>query len=597
MSEGSPQPKYVWPPNQKKPEGEKPNRAHAHEVLGLSEAEARIAIKVQRKRDSLIEKHHPGNTGEGTMEAVKTIQAATEEILARLRENAKDKPLNAQKISPQEPQFLSDMAHSEDAEEALNDAASRQLYRGRIFNEITKDPTDRTFENLALNFLEEDFNLNKTGRAYNFILRGISNKHVWNTLALLNNESEQKNTEQEKVEFVFSLIKQNLLKREHLMMLWEVNKREYIEFQRRFREELAPKLQERFLNGVETLRKKGLMPLSNEDIQNVLNRTAVELSSTDGEDEDVAGTYDQSNFVITIGNEYFEKFSSFELLLRSPQIEKIYAHEALHALSAKMVVRSRESEKTSIRRMGFRIEATEKEGGMPRFEWLNEGMTEYLNEEYHDAASNVYAYEKMLLKYLMEKGKKPIPKELFANAYFENHEPSTDGNETIPHWRAWRKAINESFGSKFLIELDKAVQKFGIRAVVEKLTNAKKEDTPAWEDDSFFETDEASDNEGHEHKDDKHGEKHDGHAHDDHEHGDHDHDDHEHDDHGSHHAESHGSHGGHGEKRNGLFGSWLSFFGTIFSSFGEVAKGIGSIGRGKGGGGGGGGGGVHHDHH
>ncbi len=84
------------------------------------------------------------------------------------------------------------------------------------------------------------------------------------------------------------------------------------------------------------------------------------------------------------------------------------------------------------------------------------------------------------------------------------------------------------------------------------------------------------------------------HAHDDHGHGDHGHG-HGHDSHDSGHGEGgHGSHA-HGEKKKGLFGAWMSFFGSLFSFPGETVKGISAF-FGKGGGGGGGGGGESHGH-
>lgn len=76
MSEGPPKKNHVWPPG---PSGK---RVHAHEVLGLGEADKHIVDKIKSAERKLRAKHSADREG-GSEAHVKTIGAAAKEAIAR----------------------------------------------------------------------------------------------------------------------------------------------------------------------------------------------------------------------------------------------------------------------------------------------------------------------------------------------------------------------------------------------------------------------------------------------------------------------------------------------------------------------------------
>lgn len=103
---------------------------------------------------------------------------------------------------------------------------------------------------------------------------------------------------------------------------------------------------------------------------------------------------------------------------------------------------------------------------LPRFTWLNEAVTEELTALSYDCMPNTYREERKILHDLamaMEpySGKKN-PFLLFYSAYFEDYDPSQPPGKRVPHWRELQRVINDTFGSGFLVELDKHIRKHGV---------------------------------------------------------------------------------------------------------------------------------------
>lgn len=489
------------------------------------------------------------------------------------------------------------MAHPEEEEARLEAAALRQIYNGFMYKAIREDADYMYFDWTVEAFVTPRNDAEKK-RAEGFLAHATADPEMWRKLASLDAENAPKDRSEEgRIAYTRSLIEKKALSRELWLALFDANKRAYVEYQSRFEKELLPKLEDRFVERIDRLKKKGLLPISREKIEDAFERMHVELGDEDA--HEASGTYGYNKFVITLATRLFDEYRSIDLMLGSPEIERTYTHELFHALSAKLVMKD-EDDRMRVRRVGFKMVVSEKEGG-ERFRWLNEAMTEYLSDESFGGVSDVYAQEKVLLNYLMEGGKKPIPRELFANAYFEDHEPGDGATQTIPHWRILRAALNESFGPTFLVDLDKAIQKHGIAKVLQKIGEQEEQAEGSMEWGDIFE-EEGGTEEG-EKEDPTHGEHPHTKEHGDHGH-DHAHEAHGHDDHGHGHghADKHDDHGGgkthsasgHGEeKKKGLFGAWWSFFGSLFAFGGETIKGFGTF-FGKGGGGGGG---ESHGHH
>jgi hypothetical protein len=93
--------------------------------------------------------------------------------------------------------------------------------------------------------------------------------------------------------------------------------------------------------------------------------------------------------------------------------------------------------------------------GSRRFIWLDEALTEKTTVAIEDYEKpEAYVGEIKLYELIRRKGKDDLDDILFLEAYFEDYDPDAPAGKRLPHWNKLRHAINDSYDSKFLIELD-----------------------------------------------------------------------------------------------------------------------------------------------
>jgi hypothetical protein len=171
--------------------------------------------------------------------------------------------------------------------------------------------------------------------------------------------------------------------------------------------------------------------------------------------------------------------SAFSRHDQKPQLYHVFVHEVFHALSGHTIIEKTREVKVQKQGMvsysnsitydstaiGFR-KSTYSKGGFGT--WFNEAMTEYLTSYFLQTnEKRYYAEEQALLEYVATGGKITIPMEDFAQAYFEDYDPTQ--KPTIPKWRTLRSKINESFGHEFLPALDALVRKMGAKKALQFL--------------------------------------------------------------------------------------------------------------------------------
>ncbi len=248
----------------------------------------------------------------------------------------------------------------------------------------------------------------------------------------------------------------------------------YKENDQKFTEQELPGLVEwadkKFTSAIE----QGILPVEKQVWEHVRQNTSVYLGDPVLA-PDVAfeeGNFSEKNGIML----YRGNFSG--------EVGGVLAHEYLHALSGKTVVRremeSKESEgfddnyeevfetkkrtKIESQRVGLGFvggvdDLLIKTVGTKRFGWLNEAVTEYLNIKiagvstemayYGDARKLLY----FLLQSLGEDGEG-----LVVRAYFENYDPATGESDHVPNYRKFAQAIQEKIGNQFLVHLDQYIQ-------------------------------------------------------------------------------------------------------------------------------------------
>ncbi|GEM_PF-6274410 len=210
------------------------------------------------------------------------------------------------------------------------------------------------------------------------------------------------------------------------------------------------------------------LPLQKEVVSRRLRETRVIVKDGLFMLEGHLGRFDVDNGVITI--------SGWNDTLN--ELELTFTHEMMHVLSGRLIweIKDRyEDAETKLlyaifgskaqsveyehRRIGVVFSTSKKF----RFFWLNEALTASLTDDVIKRPFDVsYPSERKLLSLLESK----IPRPLFLAAYFENFDPEKPADQRIPHWNALIKKITESYGSGFLVKLDKFVQEKGVDEAV-----------------------------------------------------------------------------------------------------------------------------------
>jgi hypothetical protein len=146
-------------------------------------------------------------------------------------------------------------------------------------------------------------------------------------------------------------------------------------------------------------------------------------------------------------------------------LAKVFAHEMMHVLGGRLVLRESGQEVYKELREGLRFNKR-------RFYWLNEAITETLADKIRPGEHSTYEAERRIFEILRISGKEEIPENLFYNAFFENYDPNVPEGERIPGWKKLWVATNEAHGQGFLIKVDEAVLNFGAN-ITEKYLRCK----------------------------------------------------------------------------------------------------------------------------
>lgn len=243
-------------------------------------------------------------------------------------------------------------------------------------------------------------------------------------------------------------------------------------FQGRWRtfEKNVPALKKDFHERMTTASKEGIFSIDSTILEERIRDTKAELADA----------------LYASLEEYYGAFKvdSNKVLLASHIVKKknltkkVFIHEMLHAVSGRTIIGSNLGSKnyevwvvTGHQRVG-----TDFEGefiAKPRFEWMNEAITERLTEKLADQKEKgkweSYKSEQRLLQLLQENGTQQIPDKVFFDAYFENLDPKAPPEKRIPKWRELRKQINGAFDPGFLIRLDNYVSEQGVEAAVTQM--------------------------------------------------------------------------------------------------------------------------------
>ncbi len=256
----------------------------------------------------------------------------------------------------------------------------------------------------------------------------------------------------------------------------------------RLREQIAP-LAKRMFRQLTVLfpELKPLLPNMRKRVTSVRWHLADELSQVMRLDDEWAGTYRGNRRTIEISNAERGGFQAKTIL-----------HELVHVISGHTFIRETMIEENvdivddSLKphfEAERKIDVTPQRVGTlyyptGRFFWLNEALTEDVTQKllttgdaipptsvayvFYMAAGKkeffpTYVAERKLLENLKSRGRNAIPDELFLRAFFENYErgAAAHGESPVPHWQALRRAINASYSSTFLVQLDRYVKSFG----------------------------------------------------------------------------------------------------------------------------------------
>lgn len=270
---------------------------------------------------------------------------------------------------------------------------------------------------------------------------------------------------------VFSVaLKENLINHEIWLKVVERHVEQFIDFKKKFEEEIEPGFRRDFLKSLEELYDAGIVP-SIEKAKETISLVRVEVQDAANQlFEEKYGHYSCGLHVVVIGSHGINK-KRFK-----KDIYKTYVHEMFHAISGKTIqeikdpsifVNDEDDEddemfEYKVDRVGFKI--------LNRFRWLNEAVTELLAQTIvPDTERKSYKYEIELFRLIMEKC--GLSSKDFFRAYFENYDPNEvrQSGSAIIEWKRIYGIITDKLGRGFLVSVDNKVKTIGIKETLELL--------------------------------------------------------------------------------------------------------------------------------
>lgn len=168
-------------------------------------------------------------------------------------------------------------------------------------------------------------------------------------------------------------------------------------------------------------------------------------------------------------------------------LDATLAHEILHALSGKTVLRKDEKKDLFGGEYNISEYETQRLGldyhvkGKRKFGWLNEALTENLVGVLGFRKLSYRESRELLDLIVRDMGGKKEVEPLFYWAYFEDFDPKLPQGQRIPYWKKLRQKMDEKLGSNFLLNLQNYIDhnrssgNFGWKIGVEKaVTKYKK---------------------------------------------------------------------------------------------------------------------------
>ncbi|MCC6643330.1 hypothetical protein IT411_01145, partial [Candidatus Peregrinibacteria bacterium] len=222
---------------------------------------------------------------------------------------------------------------------------------------------------------------------------------------------------------------------------------DFLEKKRKEFKEKLPTLIDSIKQKIYAAIDNGQIPVKKSKVKQVLKYTVIDLADpVVMKLEKIRGLYEADRRSILL-----------DATLDPKDMEKVLMHEIMHALSGQtnLLITGKEYgiEYEDLNHLRVGLGFTSKSG----FRWLNEAMTEALTiATLKLPDSNSYSEERKLLEILM----KHINPELLKKAYFEEYNPKIAAEQRLPAWRALTQAIDQKFGPKFLIRLNKFIQDY-----------------------------------------------------------------------------------------------------------------------------------------
>jgi len=253
-------------------------------------------------------------------------------------------------------------------------------------------------------------------------------------------------------------------------------RKDLFEKQEEYIEKNKEKLQNDFVVKFEVLKSKYDLDIDIETVISKLN--SVQVGCVDPLIAQLEG----------IGGRYIEDVNRIEIKSSVKTREEtvhIYNHEALHAISGKTILKEdvieTEGEEDPFPgyyhklRAGLRFQNPNNYsyGRGERnlkfvFKWLDEAVTESLAIEMVGGKDRgIYASEREMLNFLIDKSNGQISMADFCKPYFEDYQ--TNATEKIPYWNILMQKIQSTYGPAFIQKLDEYVRKNGIKKTVEYL--------------------------------------------------------------------------------------------------------------------------------
>ena len=232
------------------------------------------------------------------------------------------------------------------------------------------------------------------------------------------------------------------------------------------KEKLSAEWKGSFLKKTAPLIQGGLLPISEDAARQRVVETQIEICNYFHSPIDCP-SFDAKSRCLTIASLDLDWLEESDLM-----------HELFHAISGRSVLRFSKQDNQSyfVQRVGLSIDSPY---GNPdyssHFNWLNEGVTEYLTRLISPQAeinalgqkySEAYDLNVALVTSLIEDW--GIPRELILNAYFEDDQTGSGGS-SYPAWAPLSSAFNQAFGKAALRKLDQFIHHEGIEEALNLL--------------------------------------------------------------------------------------------------------------------------------